>query len=487
MITIDSAQQSVPLALHAAKKGLAISAVQGTPVSEMCKITCDFLHDLSPALSSGGDTIEESELLAEASYLSEATKGDVNSPHNAAMDEIINTLSIAVSSHLSFAKNVVSPSVSATAETVQQFMTKEKNPALDFKVEVHDVPEPMLNAGFEDSVSKFAGKVYLAPEQMLSLKPLAPQEILELLKTGSSLYDQKVDHWFAKMGDGWFLNVWNNFFADSKQVKIEKPLSFEDALFKDPETDDYCLAIYLLSRKLYDEVLEGTAMSLSAYKNLVAQYREASAIRLLTCFNNQSNILKNQILVKSYSADRKCITVNGPVYRQWLQTDNSNSNEVLLGLLVSNMVLYATALIDNKRTELLDNWNNYSNLSKITHKNKSFVLFKEAIETGFYNELENTLEQEKEFIQANSAYKETVRNLFTKELSNLTPAAMDDVFDTCTKIVCRARFYYTDSEKILCGINHAMKMNPAMDVRQAALMSTIEYVCDYLGDQLQLR
>lgn len=486
MITTDSTQQSVPLALQAAKKGLAITAVSGTPVDEMCKITHNFLNEMPVCTSNSGEDIGQEQLLSEASYISSVTEGDTGSLHNATMDEVINTLSIAVSSHLSFAKNVVSPTVSAVVDSVERFLTKEKNPALDFKVDVHDVPEPMLNSGFEDSVSKFAGKVYLAPEQMLQLKPLAPQEILELLKTGSSLYDQKVEHWFAKMGDGWFLNVWNNFFADTKQVKIEKPLSFEEAMFKDPETDDYCLAVYLLSRKLYDEVLEGTAMTLSSYKNLVAQYREASAIRLLACFNNQSNILKNKTLVKSYSVDRKTISVNGPVYRQWLEADTGNTNEVLLGLLVSNMVLYASSLVDSKRIELLQNWVNYSNLSKITSKNKTFVLFKEAIAAAFETELNSPLEQEKEFIQANSQYKESVKSLFNKEMQELTPAAMDDVFNTCTKIVCRARFYYTDSEKILCGINHAMKMNPAMDVRQAALMSTIEYVCDYLGDQLQL-
>jgi hypothetical protein len=51
-------------------------------------------------------------------------------------------------------------------------------------------------------------------------------------------------------------------------------------------------------------------------------------------------------------------------------------------------------------------------------------------------------------------------------------------------IICQCRFYYTEAEFILSEIEEIGKQNPGIDVREAALIATINYLVDYLCDQI---
>lgn len=52
------------------------------------------------------------------------------------------------------------------------------------------------------------------------------------------------------------------------------------------------------------------------------------------------------------------------------------------------------------------------------------------------------------------------------------------------EIITRSRFYFTDAEMVLSYMEQAAAINPSIQPSEAALLAVIEYVADYLADQM---
>jgi len=482
MITLQTAEQSLALAAIAANRGLEITSVEGTPINELCKIHFNVYNSGASAINN--DLNIEDHLKSEASYIQASTEGTEQSLHNSLMDNFIKDISLAVGTHISYAKNVVKPTIMTIYEKVKIQLDNMPPAGHEYQVEIHDIPEPLKNDGFESSFKQFEGKIYLPPESCLYLKEMNGPEILELMKSGSSIFDQAVESWYAKMGEAWFVTLWDNLFRDVSVSKPQVIMSFDQALVKDEDAEDYCLAVFLLARKLQDDVPEGTTMQLAVYNRIVNQYKEAAACRLLNFYTVYNSTLKTKTLVKSFSQDRKIVHVHGPVYTQWI--NEGNSNETLLGLLISNQNIYMSDLITSNAHQYAKDWESFLNFAKVAHKNRAFTFFKDAFSFAYQYELSNICEQEQSYFEQNSQHTQQVKSRFVEALNKVPVSALDDIYECITKVVCKARYYYTDAERFLTRINELCEHNTNLDVREAALLASTEYVSDYIADQLKL-
>jgi hypothetical protein len=483
MIDTNSTIYSIPLAIVAANKGLAIDPVSGTPVAELVKITNDLLITDMGCVYSDTATPEEM-LLGFANTLNHITVSNEETSHDANLDGFIHDISKAVGNHISYAKNIVKPVIVEYVEDVQKSVGQVLSPSSQFKISMIELPKPMQNAGFETSINKYAEKPFIAPTSELHLGEIAPQGILELMLTGSKEYDEGVKEWFVNKGDQFFMDIWNNLFRDFKESKPTTAFTITECLNSGKELVDYALAIHLLSRKLYDEVPEDTKMELPQYRDLVAQYREVSGSKLNNEYIKYASVLKNKTLVAFIDSDSKGLSVYGPVYREWLKA--GGCNEALLGMLVGRETIFNQSLFDEAKEGFIKDWNTYSLFSKTAEKNNEFNRIKDVLTISFAKILETMSSTERETVASMPAFTQTVANIYKQELEKLKTADIADIFNVCMLLICRARFYYTDAEKILVGINSAVKADPNIDVREAALLSSIEYVVDYISDQMRL-
>jgi hypothetical protein len=81
---------------------------------------------------------------------------------------------------------------------------------------------------------------------------------------------------------------------------------------------------------------------------------------------------------------------------------------------------------------------------------------------------------------------EAVRKLFNVVMLDIKQADIDDLYNLCMKVVCRARYYNTDAELILQGINNAKRDNPDINIREAACVSAINYVAAWVARMLKV-
>lgn len=480
MIFEDSAVHALPLAYIAAGKGLQINPAPGTPLSEMVRATN--LGGMCTPVDPGhlSDFINND--LSKTLEIMTSGSGEAITTHDGIVDSFITDIAKAVNAHVSFAKNVVKPVIVDMVDKATVFLKTQHDPASEITIEVKSFPKPMLNSGFETSVYKFQDKPCLEPETFITAGEMSGMGLMELMKSGSKDFDDDIGEWFINYGEVRASLIWNNLFRDFSVSKPVEAFNFQDINNKN-SVDDF-LAIHLLSRKLYEEVPEGVTMELKTFKNIAAQYRDWSGVKLVEFYEKYKSSIALKTLVTATDNRTKTIYVNAPIYKDWLET--GGSNEVLLGLFISGNLNFSQSLIDERKEDLINQWNTYVSFKRTAVKNQSFNSFKDILTIAFADEMKVLREEEKEFVNSTPNFIEVVSKIFNDELNKLVFRDMEDIYTTCLKLVCRSRFYYTSSEDILEGINSAVRANPNIDIREAALLSTIEYVCDFVCNQLTL-
>jgi hypothetical protein len=468
MITYENSEQGANLAQLLDDRGVGVRPVDGTPLAKLV------------ASAYTGLLVEDDNPSAHASTLCTNAENELMCEN---FDEAIQLVAPAVQAHLSFARNVASPVVQAVIASVQRHSAEAAANTQQFEVVVREFPEPLANDALRSTIEREARGSTLYPEADLKLPDLAPQKIYELLTTGSSAYDEAIRRWIVGLGDEFFANLWGSIFSSESGKTALTSMSFAD-LVNNPTTGaDAALAIFLIVQRLDEEPLDGTTMLPSRYKELIVQYRQAAIEALAHSLETEANQMQTGQLVRSVRANGNVIEVNGAVYRRWLET--GGTPEVLAGLAVSDRVNYTVSLIDERRDELVASWLQHQAAQGLRLRAQAFNIFLAALEDAFRTEMAKPYELEAEKF-ASEAYIAEVNRIFAEELSRVTDADMGRLEEVAMRLVTRSRFFYSDAEKILTAMMEAARHNPKIDPREAALVATIEYVCDYVADQMQV-
>lgn len=486
MINEKAFEQAIPLAAMAASKGLFINAVEGSPLHKLSQLSV--LSDTGLAQPAPSQDEVDFNKVISSSHLNLLSDNDA---HNAAFDDAVKFLSGVVATHVSNAKNIIAPLVMAVADGIIKRMADDPTSLKTYEIVQNNLPSPMLNEGFKDLIDRTKGGVYAKPEDNLFLGQRTAQQILDLMLTGSKEYDDSIREWFIGLGDAYFVSLWDTFFRDphDPDLMLFKDTDFMSVLSNNSKDEkkygcNFALAIFLLSRGLMDNVQENSGLSLERYTVIVGQYRDAAAVRLAQDYEAFDLALKSGTLVEFVNNFTMTVTVNGPVYVEYLKA--GGSNELILGAIVSQETPTLVSHMEGKDQVYMDAWNRYHSIVKASNQMSAFGKFKDHALSSFNAELSNRSTFEQEYIDTNPGHETYMTERVNQILNELKPEDISNPYELAMRLVCQARFYYTDAESILRSIDQAGKQNPNIDVREAALIATIEYCCKYLANQMRV-
>lgn len=481
MIQKESILTAIGFAEMLAANNQVVVAKPSTVVAELVKRT-------NEDILANGENFDAQIFASDVEHI---TSGGLEAPsqHDLFSDEVIDQISKAVLNHINFAKNIVKPLVVDYAEGVMQYLQNFQYPSAcdQFNIVVADLPELLEDESFVDSLKKYVGKTILKPETMPSLGRKAPEDLLAMMLIGDREADQAITAWYSRLGNDFFMNLWENLFrAEQPDRAILSYVGYDEILSFDVfERSDYALALYLLANKLFDVVDEGVeGVNLNAYRNIIAETRDFAASVLTNIVARVEGFEKTKLLVISNDSVKQQAKVYGKVYRNWLAS--GGCVETILGLIVSNRAVTTQVAVDEIRPYLLETWKTHSAFFTAAESNKRFDYFKDALVVKFKEIMQNLSAEEREFTDSTTDYMIAVDRRFVEELNKLRSVDMGDLYSVALKLVCRARFYYTDAERILSDIVEIAKINPDVDVREAALVATINYVADYVAAQMSV-
>lgn len=469
MFSITSLDQGTKTAQILGARDLSLSPKEGSPLAQLV------------ALTLGGLQASDANPEAHAAMLTQTSDTDEVC---SAMDFARDSLARDVNKHISFAKNVVAPAIEEYTRLVSQEVERAvNNNKADYRIVNRELPEPLYNSSLISTVEREAQGSSLMPETQVRLAVLAPQAIYEMMISGSGTFDEQIRVWISKVGDTFFHSVYGSLFSEEAGSTVETSYSW-DELFNNRVTGaDAALAVFLIAQHLEANVPEGVQMSLSDYKHLLLQYRKAAIERMARELTQHKANIDTGLMVVEYNPRERTVTVNGDVYRAWLET--GGSPEVLGGALVAGNAGYTVMTIDENKERYVEGLQSYVSMAIAERRNDSFSIFLRALREGYRSSMLNLTNEESEMAM-NAQYKETAQDHFDRELANVRPIAIDCVSDTCLALLCRSRFYYTDAEKFLCAMKSAAKANPKIEPREAALIATIQYVAEYLAEQIDV-
>jgi hypothetical protein len=489
MISIDSATAVIGLADELAQKGIVVTAKPNTFLAELMRnTTLDNNYtecigdDVNRSLNNHADTI----------VMGTANRGADMSLHSLCADNINKVVVTAALAHVAFAKNTVSPLVGEFADMVKKDLDsyKKPTPTEAFNVVQLTVPEILSDKSFTSQFSRYENKIPVEPSTN-NLEINEIPDMLALLLTGDKDMDRDITSWFSRQGEGFFRDVMYHLVSSKQplhncEVLVDKPLSYKSIQGLNIFLKlDVSLALYLMAMKMFDSSDLAKNSSLAVYQTRVAEIRDFAATILAITLNQHTKQTNTGVLVISVLPEKKTIYVNGENYRKWLET--GGSIEVILGLLVSGKKFFTQFLIDEQAETLKKSWATYCLFENTAHSNRSFDRFKEILRLCFDRLMSdlatNEVSPDTPIIDVASG----IDKRFDQVINELTIADMQDLHSVALRLICRTRFNYTASERILTDIQQAGIINPDIkDAREAALVATLNYMADYVADQIAI-
>lgn len=407
-----------------------------------------------------------------------------NVVHNSIMDEMIGTVSKAVCNHIDFAKNVVNPAIKSVVGYLGTHLdTYTKESVIDTRIERVALPDFLLNTGIRREIEGYSMggiKKYIEPEGVLNVPNIEYDKLPDAVSTGSGNLDVSIGTWLAGQDSGFLNEVFENFFADPKEHR-RGAVSMISYLNDPMLGNNRAIAVFLLARKILNS---GERQRNVIFTARLKQFLEVSSFRIADFIEIMEQAEKNDQIILSYNKASKVIQVCSSTYIPWL--DKGNTPEVIYGSSIVGGNIFTAAKLADRKDELLKAWSVHRSALNSSYRNSYHNAYIKVLRDAFYLDMANMPESEKEYHLQNPSAKDVIAKLLETELYSLDLADRDDHYRTVTRIVCRARYYFTDVYKFLSTVDQLTK-DDTMSLDEALHIATIEYVADYVSAQVLIR
>jgi hypothetical protein len=301
------------------------------------------------------------------------------------------------------------------------------------------------------------------------------------MKTGTSRFDDEVKTFIEYVGDEKLADVYCNAFekVDALENKV-RPVYNLNMLAKNKDFDSV-LIIHLLARRFYKEVPEGVNLSLVDHRDYVSRVIEQSGRIICRFLDDRERAYKRKDLGVQYPSTTfsndnpswNIIYVNGDIYNDWLK--NGGCPEILFGSAITHRERGGDTLLE--QGEYYKNaWERQCRIRESELKNQMYSKSILALRRAMSKQI-NQLTDDQLVIEDRGV----LHDRLVEQLKDITPKSFKDMYYCVRKLVCRTMFPHTEAEDILCKIDEIGKRYPEMEVREAALLATIDLVTDWVA------
>lgn len=406
------------------------------------------------------------------------------SSHDVLMDNYIEDLSKIVSNHVSFSRNVVNKEITILKEKLQECLSSYKyREAEDFfnvsYFKLHEVFKSYIIDSEIHSYRNSSGKFFF---DSMNISKISREDfdLLAYILTGDEEQDAYITSWFNTLGKNKALSYILDNIPDYS-------LSVVDLL-------DYSLINYLFYRNLLnknDLDLGYTSIQLRAKSSSNKDYfgnKLATSIDLyFKDIRNNRLLATNSELGFSYFNNNP---LNITIYEEnFAKLADAGCNiEVLFGYIVSEPKIDVTVdqLVSNKEN-YLSKWNNIKSLYLISMNNSRLDIFKQILRTKFEESVNGELTDAEKEISANTVdFINETKRLGNEYIDELQLSEIENIDRICLDLVAKIRFRFTNSYFILNDMYEILSMSDDIEPLEAALMSSVKYVTDFLLEQADI-
>jgi hypothetical protein len=419
------------------------------------------------------------------STISNGTVGynNTSSLHDNAIGQVIDTLEGLVTSHISLARNVVKPHVLEFMSEYIEYTDRNGkiDPAAAFNIIQKDLFEIFEDETFLEQFKYYDNKTAIKPKRWINLGNLSI-DTNSLMSVGSTRLDKLLQEAVSHMGDNFVNDVFENYLGggDSGLGNLNYDNLGQQNVY---DTLYVSLVLYLMAQKLQSNIPSGLEnVKLADYQDHMLSVRDFAGVLFNNAVKRIYYMVKNNTVVLKSDSYKKEIYVQGPVYRLFLE--QGGTVEMLLGACASNNGVTSLTSLLESRDVLTRAWNSYCTFAIASNNNNRLDNTKQYLRTAFDISLTSIDPVEQEYKIKDPNYFTTAKKLAYAYIDNIRLSNLDNPSEMALVLMAGCRFYFTAGYQILSGIEDCTKANKELDVREAALVSAIYYITDYLIDQL---
>ncbi len=467
MINIETVKSAIEVTQELDKRGLYLTPLNNTPLERLSQLSC-VKEVITPT--------PNQDYVPDEGYI---TNMSSSMEHSEELDDISEELSKVVERHLLFCKDIVKPVIVEVSEKVASRFTQiDKEKQYDITIVQQDLPDPLYVSSLEEEVKKYKGSErFVFTNYVSCVNEYSTPEIIDLLMTGQDDVDDAIKVWVAKKGESFFKSVFEDCFSFNQ---VQNSLD---------SSVDYSLATFLFCTKLYNSPIDGFKLNLTDYNDKISDLRKAAAIKLIHSYDKQDINNKTGLLILDNNS--KEVFVNAVVYKQFI--DQGGNNAAIFGSVLSAQQKRFIKDIIADQSNLTSVWERHNNVYNTTLRSQSLLMKKDALRTTLLSHVETNFNDLYSHLCSEGVcptqdlheYSEFKQRLDTF-VDNLKDTDLVNIWTLCTNSVCSCLFYYTSAGQILNGVELASAQTPGIDLREALLLSTIEYVTDYVCEQIRV-
>lgn len=479
MLTLQAAESAYPIVKALDERGIALVAKPNSLLSSLVATTY-INHD--PAQQNGEYHID---LGAMCALTDQATAVTGYSEHTARMEETADFIAQKLEKHLFIARTVVAPFVDAFAARLQGSLELiGSNPDNGVEIIVHAQPGPLAEPSLIKSIQQNRDATFTRESLCAGMPDLDDNMIRSFMMTGAASVDAAIAEYFAKKEDGWLAARWKSIFCGNPNSDINARGYVNASLesfIGGRENVDTALMVFLVTRRIWNAPIEGANLTSAAYEDTMIRYRTQAGLRLCHELERLESDSQAGILVtgvENLIGGKMKLVVNAAVYKDFLT--KGGSNEVLMGNLLQTQRDVRLDVLLEKKDLLEATWARHYSANKALYDQKRLLQMRDALPREW-----QSLAQE--YSAEDFPLHERASSMaMIQRLAQATqPKDFDNLYTLSLQLSCAARFYKTDAAQILGGMQRARENNPGIEAVEAANISVTEYVCRWVGREME--
>ncbi|MGG4591711.1 hypothetical protein ACLPJK_25990 [Pseudomonas aeruginosa] len=381
--------------------------------------------------------------------------------HTDTCDAVVRSAAQAVTRLVGVARRIVMPDVKVLYEKVKSEIDLRLARLTEpYAIEAVITPPLFKNPLVLDQLEKYENAEQ-NNDVSIEFPALSKDEIRQKIATGNVDLDKQV---LATLGEGGLESI-GRVWEGSTSIGFIEP--------------DYCYALYLLARAMYDEPQEGVKLSLSQYNAQVSWLIEQSALRFLRVMQTTARDSRLKLLYKGcrLDSDQKVILVDNNVYVELLE--RGLSPEAVIGNeMLGRKYSVEELLTEPVATKVKETYTTNMEVAYATHKVESFEIARNAI--GRILSYEISARAEELVVQP-----EVLQQRLLDKLSLLCEEDIRCLPELMRDLVCDVFYAHTDVKRYLRLLDNIGKQRPDLDGRNAALIALIEYTTAYVAQSIE--
>lgn len=468
MMNLNTLQLAERVAATYDDKGLCIVPIPNTPLAAIagCVVIPEQVKELdtNTALQ---------QVLEESDYL--RLPGDDISAYGNKMDEVAMVIAEKLKEHLVFVRTVVNPYIQDFVTRVKEDMVNMTPSALlNVDVSVHELPSLLSRGLFKDFIERSAAEqVDMGPfPSNVTFPEMGYGELLELIQTGNQEFNTDLVEYLGQLPNGFLEEIYTDVFL--RRFKEAMPKYFN----RTENSADRTIVAALLGHALFAKPIEGVVGTLAQYNVVTSGISAQACYHLKGVMEQMERNVKRKTLIVSIVNGRT--VVNGPVYRDWLE--NGGDVDLLLGNSLLADPYRTVEAIEANRAELVRKWKIHTKLVSDSESLQQFNYIRRSMLTHF----KALVKAEVEGGTLNNQQMTDMVNRFVRELDFVTTRDIKDLNHLAIRLISRSRFVGLDADVTLGNLHRIVEENDTIDVREAALLATINYCVQWVAMQMKV-